>query len=70
MAVVVVGLFSSMIALFILVMIALKLLGWLNISWVWVFAPIWMPFIISTGVMLVIVAIILIKTIIERRRKK
>lgn len=69
MAVVVVGLFSSMIALFILVMIALKLLGWLNISWVWVFAPIWMPFIISTGVMLIILTVVITKTIIERRRK-
>lgn len=62
-------LFSIIISLVLLVLMGLKLTGLVDISWVWVFAPIWMPFIISTGVMLIIIAIIFTKTLIERRQK-
>lgn len=69
MAIMLVAMLSSFITLFILVMIALKLIGCLDISWVWVFAPIWIPFILSTGLMIIIVAIIITKSTIERRHK-
>jgi hypothetical protein len=44
-----------------IVFIVLKLLGVITFSWVWVLAPIWIPFVIW----LVIVAIVTIVTIIK-----
>lgn len=69
MAVEIMLLFSTIISLVLLVLTGLKLAGLVNISWVWVFAPIWLPFILLTGVMLIILTVVITKTIIERRRK-
>lgn len=62
-------LFSTIVSLVLLVLIGLKLAGLVDISWAWVFAPIWLPFILLTGVMLIIIAIVFTKTLIERRQK-
>ena len=52
-----IGLFGVLAIVF----IVLKLLGFVTFSWVWVLAPIWIPFVIW----LVICAIVTIVTIIK-----
>jgi hypothetical protein len=37
-----------------------KSLGYLEIEWVWVFAPLWLPVAIVLGLMLIVVALIIV----------
>lgn len=50
------GFFFTLLAI---VFITLKLLGKITWPWVWVLAPIWMPFVV--GIIFIIVAILLYK---------
>lgn len=33
-----------------IVLLILKVTGYINIGWLWVFAPIWIPFLIAMGI--------------------
>jgi len=37
-----------------------KALGYLEIEWLWVFAPLWLPVAIVLGLMLIVVALIIV----------
>jgi len=37
-----------------IVFITLKLTGYINWSWIWVLAPIWLPFVIGLGLLILI----------------
>jgi predicted permease len=51
-----------------IVFITLKLTGYINWSWWWVLAPIWIPWSIILGFVLVFLLIILFAKIVESRR--
>jgi len=36
------------------VLIIMKCLGYLNWSWIWVFAPLWLPIVIALGLIIIV----------------
>ena len=55
-----------------IILVVLKLIGGINISWVWVLAPFWIPLAINLAVILIVAAIaiiaLLIAAIVEWRK--
>jgi len=49
---------GSYIMLFTLVLMVLKLSGNLQITWLWVFAPVWIPLAIAGGVLLIVALVL------------
>ena len=54
---------SPMIIIFILAL--LKILNIINISWTWVFCPIWIPMLLFVGILVLIVIFGIIHSIID-----
>lgn len=48
---------SSVTLILTIVLAVLKVAGVINISWWWVFCPIWLPFVIFIGLLLIFVGI-------------
>ena len=48
----------------------LKAFGKISISWIWVFAPIWVPFILGVVIMAIFYIVVLIIAIKEDRKFK
>ena len=51
-----------------IVFITLKLLGYIDWSWIWVLSPIWLSFGLVLAIMLIVFIVVLIKAVIEDRR--
>ena len=48
------------------VLLAMKLGGWVDISWWWVFAPLWVPLGILAGILGVVGLVAVVCTLIDR----
>lgn len=56
--------FGGIGTLLAIVFMVLKLTGHIDWSWVWVFAPIWIPLVIAVGVIVIYLLVLLILGII------
>ena len=60
-----IGFFGLLTILF----IGLKLTGYINWSWWWVFAPLWIPTGIVVGILIIVLIAFIIVSASEERRK-
>lgn len=49
----------------VVILVLLKLLNVINISWTWVFSPIWLPMLLFVGILVLIVIVGIIHSIID-----
>jgi hypothetical protein len=52
------------LVLFTIILMVLKLTGVANITWLWVFSPLWLPFAFVLGAMALVLCVVLIVFII------
>jgi hypothetical protein len=43
-----------------IVLVILKVMGYLEIAWLWVFAPLWLPVAVVLSLMLIVLALIIV----------
>lgn len=48
-----------------IVFIALKLMGYINWSWLWVLSPLWIPIVIMIGILIILFSLALLAQLIK-----
>lgn len=60
----------NFIWIILIVLIISKFIGLINISWLWVFSPIWLPIIVILGGIILIIFILLLFILIDAKWEK